>query len=159
MVAASTPRSGRSSPPDWVQGPHVDTITFGELLTHTAGFRHDSGRIFETDAAAPEQIRLGVQSSAKHELVYNNINFSILRDLLPAMEGQPDPGGGHRAEAADRFFTRFIQREVSNRSPSRMPPARRFATPCCSARHPPSPMSLVQQPRLGHRPAPQAGGS
>jgi CubicO group peptidase (beta-lactamase class C family) len=99
-------------PPDWVQGPHVDTITFGELLTHTAGFRHDSGRIFKTDAAAQEQIRLGVQSSAKHELVYNNINFSILRDLLPAMEGQPDPGGGRRAEAADRFFTRFIQREV-----------------------------------------------
>jgi hypothetical protein len=140
-----------------VQGPHVDTITFGELLTHTAGFRHDSGRIFETDAAAQEQIRLGIQSSAKHELVYNNINFSILRDLLPAMEGQPDPGGGRRAEA--RSLPASSSARSSNRSPSRRPPARRFATPCCSTRHPPSPMSLVQQPRLGHRPAPQAGGS
>jgi Beta-lactamase len=102
MVAASTPRSSRSSPPDWEQGPHVDTITFGELLTHTAGFRHDSGRIFETDAAAQEQIRLGVQPSAKQALVYNNINFSILRELLPAMEGQPDPGPGRRAQAVDR---------------------------------------------------------
>jgi CubicO group peptidase (beta-lactamase class C family) len=29
-------------PPDWVKGPGVGTITFGELLTYRAGFRLDS---------------------------------------------------------------------------------------------------------------------
>ena len=48
-------------PPDWVKGPGVGTITFGELLTHRAGFRLDSGLVFETDNAAREQIRQGIQ--------------------------------------------------------------------------------------------------
>jgi CubicO group peptidase (beta-lactamase class C family) len=48
-------------PPDWVKGPGVGTITFGELLTHRAGFRLDSGLVFQTDNAAREQIRHGVQ--------------------------------------------------------------------------------------------------
>ena len=80
-------------PPDWVKGPGVDTITFRELLTHRAGFRLDSGRVFETDDAAREQIRQGVKQADKHEADYNNINFTIFRDMLPFMEGAPpDPG-------------------------------------------------------------------
>ena len=39
-------------PPDWVKGPGVGTITFGELLTHRAGFRLDSGLVFQTGNAA-----------------------------------------------------------------------------------------------------------
>ena len=39
-------------PPDWVKGPGVDTITFRELLTHQAGFRLDSGRVFARPARA-----------------------------------------------------------------------------------------------------------
>ena len=48
-------------PPDWVRGPGIDTITFRELLTHRAGFRLDSGRVFATDDAAREQVRHVIQ--------------------------------------------------------------------------------------------------
>ena len=53
-------------PPDWVKGPGVGTITFGELLTHRAGFRLNSARVFETDNAAREQIRHGIQISGEY---------------------------------------------------------------------------------------------
>ena len=99
-------------PPDWVKGPGIDTITFRELLTHQAGFRLDSGRVFETDNAAREQIRQGIQQVDKRAADYNNINFTIFRDMLPFMEGVPDPGPAARAAAADRFFISYVQRQV-----------------------------------------------
>jgi CubicO group peptidase (beta-lactamase class C family) len=99
-------------PPDWVKGPGVDTITFRELLTHRAGFRLDSGLVFATDDAAREQIRQGVQQLDKQVADYNNIDFTIFRDMLPFMEGVPDPGPAARAAAATRFFISYVQRQV-----------------------------------------------
>jgi CubicO group peptidase (beta-lactamase class C family) len=94
-------------PPDWVKGPGVNTITFGELLTHRAGFRLNSGRVFVTDNAAREQIRHGIQKADKQEPFYDNINFTIFRDMLPFMEGARDQG-----PAATRFFISYVQRHV-----------------------------------------------
>ena len=99
-------------PPDWVKGPGIDTITFRELLTHRAGFRLDSGLVFKTGDAAREQIRQGIQQVDKQVADYNNINFTIFRDMLPFMEGAPDPGPAARAAAADRFFLSYVQRQV-----------------------------------------------
>ena len=94
-------------PPDWVKGPGVNTITFGELLTHRAGFRLNSGRVFVTDNAAREQIRHGIRQADKQAADYNNIDFTIFRDLLPFMEGARDQG-----PAATRFFISYVQRQV-----------------------------------------------
>jgi CubicO group peptidase (beta-lactamase class C family) len=94
-------------PPDWVKGPGVNTITFRELLTHRAGFRLNSGRVFVTDNAAREQIRHGIQQADKQVADYNNINFTIFRDMLPFMEGARDQG-----PAATRFFIGYVQRQV-----------------------------------------------
>jgi CubicO group peptidase (beta-lactamase class C family) len=94
-------------PPDWVKGPGIDTITFAELLTHRAGFRLDSGLVFQAGNAAREQIRHGIQQIDKQVADYNNINFTIFRDMLPFMEGARDQGS-----AADRFFLSYMQRQV-----------------------------------------------
>ena len=94
-------------PPDWVKGPGVGTITFRELLTHRAGFRLNSGRVFVTDNAAREQIRHGIRQADKQTGDYNNINFTIFRDMLPFMEGARDQG-----PAATRFFINYVQRRV-----------------------------------------------
>jgi CubicO group peptidase (beta-lactamase class C family) len=90
----------------------VDTITFGELLTHRAGFRLDSARVFQAGNAAQEQIRNGVQQVDKQVADYNNIDFTIFRDMLPFMEGVRDPGPAKRAAAAGRFFLSYVQRHV-----------------------------------------------
>jgi CubicO group peptidase (beta-lactamase class C family) len=99
-------------PPDWVKGTGIDTITFRELLTHRAGFRLDSTLVFKTGNAAREQIRQGIQQVDKQVADYNNIDFTIFRDLLPFMEGVRDPGPAARAAAADRFFLSYLQRQV-----------------------------------------------
>ena len=99
-------------PPDWVKGPGVGTITFRQLLTHRAGFRLDSGLVFTTDNAAQEQIRHGIDQVDKQVADYNNINFTIFRDLLPFMEGVHGPGPAARAAAADRYFIAYVQRQV-----------------------------------------------
>ena len=99
-------------PPDWVKGPGIDTITFRELLTHRAGFRLDSDLVFKTSDAAREQIRQGIQQIDKQVADYNNIDFTIFRDMLPFMEGAPQPGPAARAAAADRFFLTYMQRQV-----------------------------------------------
>ena len=72
----------------------VCTITFGELLTHRAGFRLDSGLVFQTDDAAREQIRQGVQQRTSALADCNYINFTIFKDMLPLI------GGGARAGAS-----------------------------------------------------------
>jgi CubicO group peptidase (beta-lactamase class C family) len=99
-------------PPDWVQGPNVNTITFRDLLTHRSGFRQPSERVFQTETAAREQIAQGVENTAHGSFDYNNINFTIFRDLLSYLEGQPDPGPALRIQAADRFFLDTIQQQV-----------------------------------------------
>jgi CubicO group peptidase (beta-lactamase class C family) len=99
-------------PPDWVKGPGIDTITFRELLTHRAGFRLDSDLVFKTSDAAREQIRQGIQQMDKQVADYNNIDFTIFRDMLPFMEGVRDPGPAARAAAASRFFISYVQRQV-----------------------------------------------
>jgi CubicO group peptidase (beta-lactamase class C family) len=99
-------------PPDWVKGPGIDTITFRELLTHRAGFRLDSGLVFTTDNAARDQVRQGIQRIDQQVADYNNIDFTIFRDMLPFLEGVLDPGPAARAAAADRFFNAYVQRQV-----------------------------------------------
>jgi CubicO group peptidase (beta-lactamase class C family) len=104
-------------PPDWVRGPNTESITFRELLTHRSGFRLDNAEVFASDAAAREQIAAGVTAADKGTPAYNNINFSIMRDLLPRLDraahGSPeswfldrvqrdvfDPVGVHGARCA-----------------------------------------------------------
>lgn len=99
-------------PPDWVKGPGVSTITFGDLLTHRAGFRLDSRLVFATDNAARDQIRHGVRQADKRVPSYNNIDFTIFRDLLPFMEGAHGPEPAARGAAATRFFLAYVQRQV-----------------------------------------------
>jgi CubicO group peptidase (beta-lactamase class C family) len=94
-------------PPDWVKSPGVATITFRELLTHRAGFRLDSGLVFTTDNAARDQVRHGIDQVDQQVPSYNNINFTIFRDLLPFLEGARDQG-----PAANRFFIAYVQRQV-----------------------------------------------
>jgi CubicO group peptidase (beta-lactamase class C family) len=118
VVLKSLARHGRGPgtpivaflPSDWKRGPNVETITFGDLLTHRSGFLQDGA--FDNDAAAQQQIAVGVVAADKGQQAYNNINFSIIRDLLPRMEDAPDPGPASRAEAAGRLFIDHVQREV-----------------------------------------------
>ena len=144
--------------PELVKGPGIDTITFRELLTHRAGFRLDSDRVFATDNAAREQIRQGIQQIDKQVADYNNINFTIFRDMLPFMEGVPDPGRPSAAQPRPAFSSAMFSVRSSIRWASRTPRAPQSAVPCsCTRRPTPGPHGGVR-PRWGHRGAPAAEG-
>ena len=94
-------------PPDWSKGPNVDTITFKDLLRHSAGFR-------ETDssyAGLQQQIADGVKLIDKTPK-YDNTNFAIFRVLLPFMEGFNDPGPATRDAATSKFYIDYIRQHV-----------------------------------------------
>jgi len=98
--------------PDWIQGPNINTITFGELLTHMSGFRQGcSGR--PTYADLKTLIATGVTLADKAVASYNNCNFAIFRELLPFMEGHPITGSDdERAEASAAFYIAYMNQHV-----------------------------------------------
>ncbi len=98
--------------PDWIQGPNINTITFGELLTHMSGFREGcNGR--PTYAELKTLIADGVTLADKAVASYNNCNFAIFRELLPFMEGHPITGtDDERAEASSAFYIAYMNQHV-----------------------------------------------
>lgn len=92
-------------PADWIRGPGIDAVTFAELLTHRAGFRADSDGVFTNENAARDQAATGVLDSSTQVPFYNNINFAIMRDLLPQLDQAP-------RDTADQWFIDRVQRDV-----------------------------------------------
>ena len=99
-------------PPDWDQGNNIDTISFRDLLTHSAGFRVDGNGSKTTYAVLKQQIENGVTLSDKLVPQYNNLNFAIFRELLPFMEGFNDPGPATRADATAAFYINYMNQHV-----------------------------------------------
>ncbi|MFZ1043353.1 MAG: serine hydrolase [Anaerolineales bacterium] len=97
-------------PPDWTQGPNIDTITFKDLLTHRAGFRNDENN--ESYAGLQQQIADGVQLSDMATPQYNNLNFALFRILLPYMAGFSDPGPAQRATATANFYVDYMRQHI-----------------------------------------------
>jgi hypothetical protein len=105
---------------DWKQGPLVDTITFRELLSHSAGFRENCNGNNTTYAVIKQQIAGGVKRSDMVDQngnpihSYNNCNFAIFRELLPQMEHAPiatQPESLRAAQSAS-FYIGWVNETV-----------------------------------------------
>lgn len=99
-------------PPDWSQGSNISTISFRDLLTHSAGFRVNGNGANTTYAVLKQQIANGVLLSDKAVPQYNNLNFAIFRELLPFMEGFNDPGPANRPAATATFYINYMRQQV-----------------------------------------------
>jgi CubicO group peptidase (beta-lactamase class C family) len=108
---------------DWTQGPNIGTITFKELLTHTAGIRpllingvqHCNDDSFSTAYADLKTvIATGVQPSNIGVAVYNNCNFALFRELLFAMaQGASQTStDAQRATDSANFYINYINQNV-----------------------------------------------
>jgi len=113
---------------NWTQGPLINTITFRELLSHSAGFRENCNGSNTTYAVIKQQIADGVKradmvdqhGSPIHS--YDNCNFAIFRELLPQMEHariavQPE---SLRAEQSASFYIGYVNQTVFQ--PAGVPP-------------------------------------
>jgi CubicO group peptidase (beta-lactamase class C family) len=99
-------------PPDWTQGANIGTITFHDLLTHSAGFRDNGNGSNTTYAVLKQQIADGVKLADKSTPLYDNLNFAIFRELLPYMEGFNDPGPATRPAATAAFYINYMRQHV-----------------------------------------------
>lgn len=80
-------------PANWKQGPHIDTITFRELLQHRSGLRGWENLGIEDDDLK-ELIRCGISDlKLKQSFEYLNHNFALMRVLLPKIKLIQGTGG------------------------------------------------------------------
>lgn len=84
-----TTRIAAYLPQYWARGPSIDKVTFEDLLLHTSGFyspttdRADYGELKAQIARGS----LGVDTSLLRDAAYQNVNYGMLRVLLPVLIG------------------------------------------------------------------------
>jgi hypothetical protein len=112
---------------DWKQGSNVSLITFKELLTHSAGFSQLPDGACGNDitySALKTIVANGVTASNMGEPLYGNCNFALLRELMPALEGQPltnIPDGDERAKESSAMYINYVNAQVLR--PAGVPPS------------------------------------
>jgi hypothetical protein len=100
---------------DWHKGMNIDEITFKQLLTHNSGFRADCGYNNTTYADLKALIKGGVNMSDMNHPLYNNCNFAIFREMLPALSGQRIeniPDGPQRAQQSAEMYIAYMNKNV-----------------------------------------------
>jgi hypothetical protein len=100
---------------DWSQGQNISQITFGQLLTHRSGIRTPCGGSSTTYAILKGLVAAGVQAANINQPSYNNCNFAIFRELLPALSGQPINNiadGPLRAQKSADMYIAYMNKQV-----------------------------------------------
>jgi CubicO group peptidase (beta-lactamase class C family) len=109
---------------DWTQGPNIDLLTFRELLTHESGFTQKNQNNptppgtcgSENDYGSLETlVSNGVNASDIGNTDYGNCNFSLLRELMPALQGQTltnYPDGSQRAAQSSQMYIDYMNANV-----------------------------------------------
>ncbi|HJZ28769.1 MAG TPA: serine hydrolase domain-containing protein, partial [Streptosporangiaceae bacterium] len=69
----------------WVKGPHVDQITFAELMTHTSGLAFGATNSRSDFEWMKSQIAAGTTNIGDYN--YQNMNFGLCRILLATING------------------------------------------------------------------------
>jgi hypothetical protein len=76
---------------DWVKGPNISKISFRDLLTHKSGLAQQNANTCEFGATYTDVeaiVATGVTASNIGQPQYGNCNFTLLRELMPALLGQ-----------------------------------------------------------------------
>ena len=104
--------------PDWTQGTNISQLTFQELLTHTSGFGQVPGNACGNDitySALETIVAGGVAAADIGKPQYGNCNFALLRELMPALQGQPLTGyanGAARAQQSSAMYVNYMNANI-----------------------------------------------
>jgi hypothetical protein len=103
---------------DWKQGSNVNQLTFKNLLTHTSGFGQLANNACGNDitySALETIVANGVNASNIGKPQYGNCNFALLRELMPALQGQTLSGyanGSARAQQSSTMYINYMNAHV-----------------------------------------------
>jgi hypothetical protein len=104
--------------PDWTQGLNINQLTFQELLTHSSGFAQVPGNACGNDitySALETIVAGGVTATNIGQPQYGNCNFALLRELMPALQGQKltnYPDGPARAQQSSTMYINYVNANV-----------------------------------------------
>jgi len=103
---------------DWKQGANIDQLTFKHLLTHTSGFGQLPQGACGNDitySSLKTIVANGVAASNIGRPQYGNCNFALLREVMPALQGQPlnnYPDGPQRAQQSSSMYVNYLNAHV-----------------------------------------------
>jgi len=103
---------------DWTQGTNINQLTFKELLTHSTGFGQLPNNACGngiTYSALEAIVAGGVSTANIGQPDYGNCNFALLRELMPALLGQPlngIPDGPQRAQQSSTMYINYMNANV-----------------------------------------------
>jgi hypothetical protein len=103
---------------DWTKGSNIDQITFQDLLRHASGFSQknkgacDDGNTYSD---LKTLVSTGVDAGDIGNPQYGNCNFALLRELMPALQGQSlnnYPDGPQRAQKSSAMYINYVNAYV-----------------------------------------------
>lgn len=102
--------------PDWKLGPHLDQLTFRQLLTHRSGLGQLPGRSCELNVGYPSLrtiLREGVRAEWVNQPQYGNCNFALVRELfLGLKKATLLPDGPERARQSLEMYVDYVNERV-----------------------------------------------
>jgi hypothetical protein len=100
-------------PPDWVIGPNIDKITFRMLMRHEAGIRDTrvAGRNGDSYDALRNKIQDGVIADSIGVGQYQNMDYSLLRVIIPKLAGFPHLTQNNDTSTAYKYI-RYVQQNI-----------------------------------------------
>jgi CubicO group peptidase (beta-lactamase class C family) len=99
-------------PAHWRKGPNIDQITFAQLLRHESGF--DTDTYYADYRFMRRQVARGVTGVG--EFAYQNLNFGLVRVLIPILNGDIAKDAALSEAAWDdqtlEGYARYVQKAV-----------------------------------------------
>lgn len=101
-------------PTDWELGPNVGKITFRDLLTHMSGIRANgpSDCNGESYKQLECKIKTGVRLDSMAVQSYQNMNFALLRILIPKLEGFDHLSGEANDTSTAYKYIRYVHNHI-----------------------------------------------
>jgi|SRR5271166_1748266 len=103
---------------DWTKGSYIDQITFKDLLRHASGFSQKNKGACDNGNAYSDLktiVATGVNFRDIGDPKYGNCNFALLRELMPALQGQSlnnYPDGQQRAQKSSDMYISYVNAHV-----------------------------------------------
>lgn len=98
-------------PGSWQQGSNINLITFRELLTHWSGFRSTFYYEKCSHQELTDLVKNGVTLPNRSMNSYQNVNFALMRILIPHLAGT-NPGTGSDAVGYANAYVQYVQDNV-----------------------------------------------
>jgi len=99
-------------PSDWAKGSNVTSITFRNLVTHNSGFRSGGNGSANSYANLKTMVANGVSLADKAQYSYANVNFGLLRILIPRINGYSPSFAGSIEQGYANAYVSYVQTTV-----------------------------------------------